>query len=115
MTKDDERYRIFRSAHEGDTEPLALLLESGREITPEIRELLVKILRDTLKRPSHRQQTLKAQNRWVAIAKRFHELENEGMDFKPAVHDVAREFGCHVKDSEKCTAKRTSVARDYET
>ena len=93
----DDDYEIFRAAHEGNLAPLIELLRSGAELTPDRRALVIKILEGKLKRPAHRQASVKTLERQHAIARRVHELEREGRKSLSAIVKTAREFGCSEK------------------
>ena len=93
----DPYYMAFRAAHEGDLGPLADLLHSGAELTPDLRNLVVKILRGELRRPNHRQKRLKTLLHQRDIARRVHELERDGWKSTAAVRQVEEEFNCSDK------------------
>jgi hypothetical protein len=86
--------RIFSAADAGDYGPLIELLRSGANLKTGHRELLIAILEGKIKRPSHRQPSLRTLERKRAITKRVRELKRQ--DWKPhaAVIQVAAEFRC---------------------
>jgi len=94
---DDPYYKAFLYADEGDAGPLADLLESGAELTPDLRNLLVKILRGELRRPNHRQSSTGTFLRHLGIVQRVHELERDGWKSTAAVRHVQEEFNCSDK------------------
>jgi hypothetical protein len=89
-----EDLEIFRAAHEGDFGPLIALLRSGAKVTPERRALIIKILDGELKRPPHRQRSMRTPQRRRAIAKRVREIEHEGCTPMRAVARAQKEFKC---------------------
>lgn len=90
----DDDYDIFKAAHEGDSAPLIELLRSGAELTADRRELVIKILGGKIKRPRHRQASLKTSKRERAIFERVHELEVIGWKSTAAIRQTQEEFTC---------------------
>jgi hypothetical protein len=90
----DDEYDIFKAAHEADFAPLIELLRSGAELTADRRALVIKILQGKIKRPNHRQASLKTLKRRSAIFDRVHELEIDGWKSTAAIRQVQEEFKC---------------------
>jgi hypothetical protein len=91
-------YYIFKSAHEGNYDPLIRLIENAATLDlPDLRGLLVKILSGQMPRHGHRQKdTLKGSRRNSAITRRVNALAREGWKEMAAIAKAAEEFDCSL-------------------
>jgi len=91
---------VLLGARDGDWESLALYLEAGMPVTPDIRKFLSEVLRGDRKRPNNRSPSASTVSREYEIA-----------EFVKKQEDAGKRRGVIAKSEEEFHCSRSTVQR----
>ena len=100
---------VLLAARDGDWGSLALYLEAGEPVTPDIRKFLIEVLRGDRKRPNNRPPSANTRTREYEIAEFVMKLEDAGKR-RGVIAAAETEFHCSRGTVQRALEKhRTSL------
>ena len=107
------RHFLLHPEIRADWELFAKHIENGGKITAELREFIVRVLREQEKRPAKRLKTESGRLQKYQYASFVHQLESRGSGRSDAVQKAADRFGVTTRTIQNALVRRLPRSRAY--